>query len=197
MEKNKHTLQEALARLPQYESPQQNWDCIVVDLDLDAQAPSWKTQLNSLPAYAPPEDAWEQIASELPTTSAKRRKLWTKLASAAAIALLLTVGWWQTQNKETIQLSFSQEIISDQAIPEDWDQDEESIAEVMQLAANSPMENPADFDRLKENLNELNQAKAELMALMEAYGRDPKVIREIGEIERQRSAVIKKVVTLI
>jgi uncharacterized protein (UPF0335 family) len=197
MEKNKHTLQEALARLPQYESPQQNWDCIVADLDLDAQAPSWKTQLKSLPAYAPPEDAWEQIAGELPTTSAKRRKLWTKLASAAAIALLLTVGWWQTQEKETVQLSLSQEIISDQEIPEDWDQDEESIAEVMQLAANSPMENPADFDRLKENLNELNQAKAELMALMEAYGRDPKVIREIGEIERQRSAVIKKVVTLI
>jgi len=197
MEKNKHTLQEALTRLPQYEPPKQNWDYIVADLDLDVQAPAWKTQLKSLPSYAPPEAAWEQIAAELPAPSAKRVRLWTRWAAAAAVALLLTVGWWQNRNTETVQLSFSQEVISDQVMPEDWDQDEESIAEVMRLVANSPLENPADFDRLKEDLNELNQAKAELMALMEAYGRDPKVIREIGEIERQRSAVIKKVVTLI
>lgn len=197
MEKNKHILQEALARLPQYEPPKQNWDYILADLDLDAQAPTWKTQLKSLPTYAPPEASWEQIAVELPATSAKRVRLWTRWAAAAAVALLLTVGWWQNQNTETVQLSFSQEVISDHAMPEDWDQDEESIAEVMRTVANSPLENPADFDRLKEDLNELNQAKAELLALMETYGRDPKVIREIGEIERQRSAVIKKVVTLI
>ena len=124
--------------------------------------------------------------------------MWPRLAAVAAVLVLLLAGaWWQFGQTEKVQLAFSQEMTSEAQLIEDWDQDEAEIESVMQLAANSPMENPLDFERLKQDLEELNAAKAELLQLMEAYGKDPKVMREIGEIERQRSAVIKQVVTLI
>ena len=96
-----------------------------------------------------------------------------------------------------VELLITQEIVPEAEWPEDWEKDDAEIESVMQLAANSPLEHPQDFERLKADLEELNSARNELLELMEAYGKDPKVMKEIGEIERQRSAVVKQVVSLI
>ena len=203
MDKNKHILGEAIRNLPQYQPPADLWRKIECGLEEDRQDGQWRRRIKELPQYEAPALIWEQIAEELPGEQKKvaHRKiirLWPRLAAVAAVLVLLLAGaWWQFGQTEKVQLAFSQEMTSEAQLIEDWDQDEAEIESVMQLAANSPMENPLDFERLKQDLEELNAAKAELLQLMEAYGKDPKVMREIGEIERQRSAVIKQVVTLI
>jgi len=203
MEKNKHILEGAIRQLPQHQPPVGIWDSIAEGLDMDQQDAQWRSKLPSLPTYEAPSEIWAKIAQELPpelapTTERKVIRLWPKIASAAAVIVLLLAGaWWQFSAKEKVEYAFSQETVSNEVLPEDWDQDDEQIASVMELAASSPLEKPEDFQRLKTDLEELNAARAELLELMEAYGKDPKVLREIGEIERQRSAVIKQVVTLI
>ncbi|MBX2870442.1 MAG: hypothetical protein KTR30_00025 [Saprospiraceae bacterium] len=203
MDKNKHTLEGAIQKLPQYQPPTSLWDKIAGDLEEDLQDRPWRSKIAELPQYEAPAFIWDNIAEELPVEveapkSGKLIRLAPRIAAAASILLLLAVGvWWQTSNTEKVELAITQEIVPEAQWTEDWDQDDEEIESVMRLAANSPMEKPEDFQRLKDDLEELNTARAELLELMEAYGKDPKVIREIGEIERQRSAVVKQVVSLI
>lgn len=202
MEKNNHVLVEALKKLPQYQPDPVCWELISAELHQDAASAQLSLQLKELPSYQPPPAIWDQIEAALvvaaPAKPAKRVRMWPKIAAAAAIALVFSLAWWPTkETPPTVQLVTSQEIVPAPALKQDWDTDEPSFEEVMQLAANTLFENPEDFTRLKADLNELNEAKAELLELMDAYGKDPKVIRAIGEIERKRSAVLKQVVTLI
>lgn len=203
MDKNKHILGEAIRRLPQHHPPVDLWDKIEGALEADQIDQQWRPKIKELPQYEAPAMIWEQIAHELPPEKPSIDRpniitLWPRLAAAAAIlVLLLAGGWWQFSDRENVNVTFSQELIQEESLRQDWDEDDADIESVMQLAANYPLENPADFERLKADLEELNAAKAELLELMKTYGKDPKVIREIGEIERQRSAVIKQVVTLI
>lgn len=203
MDKNKHILEGAIRKLPEYRPPTNLWDKITEGLEEDQQDVQWRSKLEELPQYEAPAFIWDNIAEELPAEVDAARKgklirLMPRIAAAASILLLLTLGvWWQTRDTARIEVVITQEITSKNKWIEDWDQDDADIESVMQLAANSPMEHPEDFERLKADLEELNSARAELLELMEAYGKDPKVMKEIGEIERQRSAVVKQVVSLI
>ncbi|NRB49340.1 MAG: hypothetical protein HRU41_16805 [Saprospiraceae bacterium] len=203
MDKNKHILEEAIRKLPQYQPPASLWENITEGLEEDRQDVQWRSKIEELPQYEAPAFIWDNIAEELPAEAAipqkgKLIRLMPRIAAAASVLLLLTLGvWWQTRDTAKIDLVITQEIAPQNQWTEDWDQDDADIESVMQLAANSPMERPEDFERLKADLEELNSARAELLELMEAYGKDPKVMQEIGEIERQRSAVVKQVVSLI
>ncbi len=203
MDKNKHTLEGAIQNLPQYQPPTALWDQIADGLEENQQDLQWRSKIQELPKYEAPAFLWDKIAEELPPEVAVPEKgkiirFLPRIAAAASVLLLLAIGfWWQSRDTATIELAITQEIVPEVQWTEDWDQDDEQIESVMQLAANSPLEDPEDFQRLKADLEELNTARAELLELMQAYGKDPKVIREIGEIERQRSAVVKQVVSLI
>ena len=203
MDKNKHILEGAIRELPQYQPPTDLWDKITEGLEEDRQDMQWRSKIEELPQYEAPAFIWDDIAKALPTEVATPQKgklirLMPRIAAAASVLLLLTLGvWWQTRDTATIDVIITQEIAPKNQWIEDWDEDDADIESVMQLAANSPMERPDDFERLKADLEELNAARAELLELMEAYGKDPKVMKEIGEIERQRSAVVKQVVSLI
>lgn len=203
MDKNKHTLEGAIQKLPQYQPPATLWDQIADGLEEDQQDQQWRSKIQELPQHEAPSFIWDNIAEELPpeVSLPKKGKLirfMPRIAAAASVLLLLALGvWWQSRDTAKVELAITQEIVPEAQWTEDWDQDDEQIESVMQLAANSPLEHPEDFQRLKADLEELNTARAELLELMQAYGKDPKVIREIGEIERQRSAVVKQVVSLI
>lgn len=203
MDKNKHTLEEAIGKLPQYQPPTMLWDQLSEELEMDRQDVQWRSKIVDLPQHEAPSFIWDNIAQELPAEAPVQRRgklvrLLPRIAAAASVLLLLAVGfWWQGRSTEKVELLITQEIVPGAEWPEDWQQEDAEIESVMQLAANSPMERPEDFERLKADLEELNSARAELLELMEAYGKDPKVLKEIGEIERQRSAVVKQVVSLI
>ena len=66
MDKNKHTLEEAIRKLPQYQPPAMLWDTVSEELEMDRQDVQWRSKLVELPQHQAPSFIWENIAQELP-----------------------------------------------------------------------------------------------------------------------------------
>lgn len=196
-EKNANNLRDALNRLPAYDAPSGTWVKISGGL-----APALA---NQLPTYQPPAGVWNAISREMEETEiadrqalvAKQRSLpLRKLAGiAAAIALLLTVGLGLRNgytNAPTITLAYSQEPAPAQSL-NDWNDGEVSFANAM---AEIEARNEPELNALGEELVELTEAKEEVKAMLVAYGDDPQVIRQLAEIERDRSDIYRRIIEL-
>ncbi len=202
-EKNKPILENALKNLPVYRPPEDCWQNIIGELDrLDTEEVLQKT-LEQLPLYTPPSFIWDQIEEALPLARPKTkiRRLYPRIvaAAAAAVALVFVFNLWPAQTPAPqIAYSIEEKEAAPSDLTNDWDADEESIREVLTLFEQSPKAiHAVDFQLLKEEFNELNDAKGELESIMQKYGKDPDMIAQLKEIEIERSTVVKKMAARI
>lgn len=195
-EKNSKTLRDALARLREHEAPASAWDGIAANLK--------PVLADKLPTYTPAADVWNAISREMEQAdeavarrrTAKERSLpLRKLAGiAAAIALLVTVGLslnHKAQTRQTVSVTYSQEVAPAKNIA-DWELDEQSfnyaISEIE--ARDEPTLNTLGLE-----LDELTEASNEIKAMLVSYGEnDPGLTRQLGEIERDRSDVYRRII---
>jgi hypothetical protein len=195
-EKNSKTLQDALARLREHEAPAPVWEGIAAKLK--------PVLADKLPTYTPAAGVWNTISRKMEQADeavsqrrmAKERSLpLRKLAGiAAAIALLVTIGFGlnhELQTQQTISIAYSQEVAPAKEIA-DWELDEKSfnhaISEIE--ARNEPTLNTLGLE-----LDELTVASNEIKAMLVSYGgEDPGLIRQLGEIERDRSDVYRRII---
>ena len=202
-ERNRRTLTEALARLRDYAAPTAAWDGIARRL-ADPPVPAKR-----LPTYAPPATVWNAINAELtagqtqapapaprPRSRPARRRLRTALAIAAGLAVLLSTGfgllWRNVPGQPTVSYAFSQESAPASEPARDWDEDEASFTRVLAEVA---ARNQPKLNDLGTELDELNTARREVKAILVAYGEDPGVVHQLAEIERERSAVYRRIIT--
>ncbi len=194
-EQHHATLQRSLNELPQYTPPEAVWEAIAAQLDTDQVELPLRSAIQHLPSYAPPEHVWDRLANTLskaPASSRTRLVPWLAAASVIGLALLFALRSYQQETPEaSIVLVYGQE----EVLPAnaDWDDDETPIAWVelqyrQQLAALSNQ----THDNLLQELHELKEAKSEVQAMLQQYGEDPQIVRLIAKIERERSAVVKK-----
>ncbi|WP_020571450.1 hypothetical protein [Neolewinella persica] len=195
-EKNADKLRDALSRLPAYDAPGSAWDAIDKGLS--------PTLADQLPTYQPAAGVWNAISRKmeqaevatLQQTMAKQRQLpWRKLAGiAAAIALLLTVGIGlnSIDRPAKVTIAYHQEIAPAMTIP-DWDDNEASFTNAL---AEIEARNEPKLNALGQELIELNEAKEEIKATLVAYGDDASVIRQLAEIERDRSDIYRQIIEL-
>lgn len=205
MEKNKDILQKAIRNLPIYDPPADIWN--TVDRELDAHE-QLQSAVEKLPIYNPPPQVWNAIASDLQETakedgqSAKVRTMPTYrwLAIAATIALLLTAGWFYMNNSEqaSIEIVTSEEIHNPELLEADWEEDEKAIQEVAQLFVQSDIAKTEDnYQDLLQEFEELETAREEVQNIMKQYGKDPGLVRQIAEIEIDRTEIVKQMAALI
>ncbi|HMN89212.1 MAG TPA: hypothetical protein PKD70_06955 [Saprospiraceae bacterium] len=192
------TLQRSLNELPQYTPTEAVWEAIAVQLDTDQVELPLRSAIQHLPSYAPPEYVWDRLVntlSEAPTS--RRTRLlrlvpWLAAASVIGLALLFALRSYQQETPEaSIVIVYGQEEVL--PINADWDDDETAIAWVeiqyrQQLTAFSNQ----THDSLLQELYELKEAKSEVQAMLQQYGENPQIVRLIAKIERERSAVVKK-----
>jgi len=193
-EKNKNTLREALNHLPQHEAPANAWAGISQGLS--------PTLADKLPTYQPPAGVWNSLSRKLEaeaTTApvAKRRRLPVRvlMGAAAAIALLLTVGLGLVsgfQHQQSVTYAYTQEpaparSIEDTEQAEDEKSFQRAIAEIE--ARNEPR-----LNALRHEFDELTEAINEIKAVQVSYGDDPSIIRQLGEIERDRSDIHRRII---
>jgi hypothetical protein len=195
-EKNHDKLRDALNKLPAYDAPGSAWDAIN-----DGLSP---TLADQLPTYQPAAGVWNAISRQieqaelaaLQQTGAKQRSLpWRKLAGvAAAIALLLTIGIGLNgvDRPAKVTVAYHQEVAPAMTI-HDWNTEEVSFTNALAVieARNEPK-----LNALGEELVELNEAKEEIKAILVAYGEDASVIRQLAEIERDRSDIYRQIIEL-
>lgn len=202
-EVNRTSFQRATQGLPTYRPPEEIWDHISRELDREAEESPLREAIGRLRAYEPPELVWEGIEKHLeePSTRANIRRLYPRLAAAAAAILLLlaAVRFWP-QRTAMPQIVYTVEETSTPAATfvADWDADEELISEVMNRFESSPKAiQSTGYESLKEELDELNEAKEELERIMKSYGQDAGTVEQLKEIELERTDVIKEMAALI
>lgn len=107
-ELHKHTLKEAIQRLPKYLAPSHIWQSILERLG-ENNSPELQSALSRLPQYQAPEKVWAGIAKELSQQqparqeafrSTKVRSMYPMHMAAAVVGLLMLFGgaFWLQQN---------------------------------------------------------------------------------------------------
>ena len=185
---HRKTLTDALGRLPQHHPPPSVWEGI---------------ELGRLPTYAPPAEVWNGISAGLdaapePQQRPTLRRLSPtvrRLAAAAVILLVLSLFLVDTDRGPEVTYAYTQEAPArDAAVIADWNEDEESFTRVMRQIEdrNEPVLNELGYE-----LSELNAAREEVKAILTAYGQDDSVVRQLGEIERERSDVYRQILVVL
>ncbi|SER07575.1 hypothetical protein [Neolewinella agarilytica] len=189
-EKNKKTLRDALEQLPEYGADAGAWKAIEAGL-----TPALSERL---PSYQPPAEVWnglnKALNSPAPVVSIRRRK-WARIGGIAASVLVIValgVGLWPEAINAgpRISISYAQEV-APATSSHDWNADEESFNHVI---AQIEERNEPTLNTLNMELAELTAAKEEMKAMLVAYGEDPSVIRQLAEIERDRSDIYRRII---
>lgn len=203
LEKNKDTLSKAIADLPGYTPPANIW--MAIDASLERQE-SIQTALHNLPQHRPPTVVWDQIEQQLDAAKPQKRPFTYRMLRgarpwiAAATLCGLALGtWWylEAEPPAITTIAYSEEVQMQASFAADWNDEEEQIAFVIQKAERSPVADPQEVKRLKSEYNELTDARAEVEDMLNRYGEDESLLKEVARIERQRSQVIRELATWI
>lgn len=202
-EKNKSTLSRAIAGLPVHDAPTQLWGEIERSL---AGQERMQSALRNLQQHTPPPMVWENIEQALDGKAKPKRPFVYRMlrgsrAWVAAAALCgLAVGTWWIINAEPptkTTFAYGEEIQMQVGFAEDWNNEEDQIAFVMDKVERSPIADPLEVKRLKNEFDELTDARAEVEDMLNRYGEDESLLKEVARIERQRSQVIMELATWI
>ena len=203
-EVNRTNLQRAIQALPAYQPPEEIWDLISSELNRESGERPLREAVGHLRTYEPPEFVWEGIEkglSEPLPSHTKIRRLYPRIAAAVAAVLLIlaAVQFWPEQTAAPLVVYSVEETSAPAAVfVADWDADEDLISEVIDRFESSPKAiHSAGYDSLKEELEELNEAKEELETIMQKYGQDAGTVEQLKEIELERTDVIKEMAALI
>ncbi|MCB0560981.1 MAG: hypothetical protein H6573_17570 [Lewinellaceae bacterium] len=204
-EYNRHTLKEALGRLPLYQPPDNLWGKIEAELEREDKELALNDALAQLPSYSPPPSVWEAVEAGLEKEQERqaprfrlRRLIWP--AAAACIAAM--VAWFVFYPSEDagLQAVYTYEIekTTTGLFENDWDEDEDALKTVVEQFSRDPLAKRQDqYNDILEDWRELQEAKAEIREMMDRYGKDARLVRQMGEIERERSKLARAMATAI
>lgn len=203
-EKNTNNLKAALRALPTYTPDSSVWTGIEQELYRKEEQEKLQLAIQELPEHTPPASLWSKIAKALPSaeSSVNVRYIGRRtLTRAAAIAVLLVGSYWVLSSlvfgsREMVTFTLAAEPYEmDQVIIDDAgdDSDERMIQEALTLFSKSlNARQGGNYDLLISEWEELNTARTELQEIIEVYGDDPELIRELKDIELARSEIIRK-----
>jgi hypothetical protein len=200
-ELNHNTLQRALQRLPEHEPPVGLWDALEEALDAEELL---SESVQTLPQYEPPAQVWENLEASLSEKPASRPVLRISIVrramAAAAVGLVLLSAWWwfQTSHSAAEQVVVSQEKLDEQ-IRASVQEEEDSAFELVQTLCQSraPVCEQPEFKTLKSELDELTQAKKSLRQALGQYGDDSGLAAQLVRIERERSGLLRQMMSMI
>lgn len=201
-ELNKQILEKAIKELPQYSPPSEIWDRVEADLLVAEQDGDIAQVAGSLPQYAPPAFIWDQIERQLPANKSKARLIPLGVrrviaVAATAVGVIFTVVLLNINRSDT-RITYSEEVIEEAVFVNDWNTDEEGFEVVLaELEGSEYYGQIPEVQELKYELEELNEAKADIESMMEQYGTDQEFIENMKEIEMERTELIKKLAAFI
>ena len=197
------SLREALGRLPEHAPPAAVWAGLEEALDADA---ALAADMPNLPVYDPPAAIWTQIEAGLETEGrpvSKTIAMWPtarRLSAVAAALALLLAGWWYwaPAKPSGAIVSVHQEVVDNRLLAANTEAEDDAFGMVQELCRTEmPLCDQPEFRSLKTELDELTQAKTELKAALGNFGDDPELHAELARIERERSDVLRQMMSMI
>lgn len=205
-EKNKHILKEAIKALPGYAPDPTVWKQVEAVLDIEKKNEQVQGLIEDLPKYQAPKIVWDKIAPELDQSRPFIRQIdWWKspgkrLRIVAAILLLGVFGFLLNQSfsEPSIQYVYDQEKTNPYLKAEDWENDEAIFAEVVeQFERYAKIFKDPGNEELKATFQSLEIDRQELKSAIELYGKDYALIRQLANLERTRTEIIKQMASKI
>lgn len=200
MEERHHDrLRAGLDRLPQYDPPPGDWDAL--DRRLRATQPLHDA-LERLPAYDPPAAVWTNIERGLRGPRRVVLRRWIGAAAAAVIVLLAAWQLFLTDNTNTttsVPLTYRTEVLDDRLLAQvPTDEDDAYFARLVRLCDEQPIAcRRPDVQSLQAELIELNAARDALQAAIGTYGADPDLLRQLTDIELDRTRVARALLDVV
>lgn len=189
-DKNYSNLRRALDRLPDHAPPPAVWSSVERGLE--------PPLAERLPGYRPPTSVWNSINQQLDgqqhPTATRVRTLWSRyagVAAAAVLALTMGVGWLLGYDPgPSVTYAYSTEA-APAPIIDDWTLEEDNFNRVV---AEIEARNEPRLNTLGHELTELTAASQEVQAMLVAYGDDPGIVRQLADIERDRSDIYRRII---
>lgn len=204
-------LRRAISDLPDHEPPVLLWDNIEAGMAAENAEAPLRQAISELPEYDPPTLVWENIQAVLEegqvlplrpaVAPANVVPMWRRPAIAAGFTALLCALAWLVltpSGSEKVSLSYSTVEVNIHQEDAEAMRDEQAFELVLnefnqQLALS---EDPYLLE-LKRELEDLDLAKRQIEEVMGKYGKDENLVLQITNIEHERSAVLKEMVTMI
>lgn len=199
-EKNRDSLRRAIRQMQTYDPPSNRWNAIEKKLEEGVGADDTVLQeaVEVLPTHAPPAEVWNQLARQLDAKKHRQvrmKRMRFALSIAASLALVLTAAWWTLREAPPkISKHYSQETVQQFQLEVDWDSEEDLFNNLQEQLASV---NIPSVNNLKLELEELTSAKQEVEQMLQSYGQDPQLVKQLGEIERVRSDIYRQIIELI
>lgn len=199
---SEEALSDRLSELPAYDPPAAVWEHIDQSLQASGQEAHLQQHLQQLPAYDPPAEVWGNIERALPSnTDGRILPMYTWLARVAAVIALAVGTWylWPGDYTTAVQATYGHSTepagLAWNADTDDWPAAETAIQQAVQQFQNDPLARSSDhYNDLMDEWKELNEAKAAIAEIMELYGKDAQLIRQMSEIEQERSSLLRRMV---
>ena len=197
MSKLKMTYEEMISRLQAntYQAPDQ-WMRIEDELKIN-------DKLQELKTYVAPDDLWDKIDSELgeepkveetKLEEPKRKPYKRFFFLAMTLILALTIGYFQSNEDKNTEVSYSSDVIVETS-------NEVESTEVVDLTAAFDFIDKNDFlftaeDKIdyEKQLQQLDEAIAEVKAMQGMYGIDKRTQKMLAKIEREKAELIKSMI---
>ena len=114
---------------------------------------------------------------------------------AAAIALVISASVWVFREPPPkVTLKYGEETLQQFSLDIDWNLDEDIF---VQLEAYLDQTNDPTINKLRMEYEELSSAHGEVEGMLRSYGQDPQLVRQMADIERERTDIYRQIIELI
>ncbi len=199
-EHNKDKLKEALQQMRSFSPPDGLWEKISAGMEESSEDQQVLNEaVDRLPGYTPPVSVWNRLTRVL-DQDADQRKLRVLrrrqvLAWAAVVALLISAtAWLWYEPGPKVSLQYAQETVQEFKAAQDWNADEPTFAKLEEVLAEV---NDPTINKLRLEYEELSTAHQDVEAMLVSYGQDPQLIRQMAEIERERTDIYRQIIEQI
>jgi hypothetical protein len=200
-ELNRHTLEKSLRQLPEYQAPEEVWQLLEAALDADEQVAASARQL---PEYQAPDHIWDDIEKALESPARQKpaaiRVLLRPLIAIAAVGLLLFFvrDFFKTPPTDSETIVVTQAYLNERLHAPAQEKEDPAFEYVHTLCqSRAPVCEQPEFRHLKSELDELTAAKETLRRELGQYGDDPGLAAQLARIERERTGLLRQMMSMI
>lgn len=193
-------LNSALKNLQKYQAPDSIWENLNSNLDKISEEQPLQDALKQLPVYEPSSKVWEMISEDLSPQKSFFKVYRNVLSIAASVVILIGCGvfFFGNSGDANYQYAYSEEVVDERLQLNVEEPDEEAFAMIETICSERAfLCKHVDFQRLREDFDDLNSAYEELKYAISDFNTSPELMEEMTNIELERTVVFKQLLAML